>query len=100
MPSLTVDQLYSGQGNRSWRNVPLPKSMKGIFYVEVGLMESDSMEVDPNRRMRDALSAKGELVGYSEFDGGHSFLNWSGGMVNGLENLTRPSKSKDDSSSD
>jgi enterochelin esterase-like enzyme len=70
------------------------------FYVEVGLMESDSMEVGPNRRMRDALSAKGELVGYSEFDGGHSFLNWSGGMVNGLEYLTRPSKSKVDSSSD
>ena len=70
------------------------------FYVEVGLMESDSMEVGPNRRMRDALSAKGELVGYSEYDGGHSFLNWSGGMVNGLEYLTRPSKSKDDPSSD
>ena len=48
------------------------------FYVEVGLMESDSMEVGPNRRMRDALSAKSELVGYSEYDGGHSFLNWSG----------------------
>jgi enterochelin esterase-like enzyme len=69
------------------------------FYVEVGLMESDSMEVGPNRRMRDALSAKGELVGYSEYDGSHSFLNWSGGMVNGLEYLTRPSNSKDDPSS-
>jgi enterochelin esterase-like enzyme len=70
------------------------------FYVEVGLMESDSMEVGPNRRMRDALSAKGELVGYSEFDGGHSFLNWSSGMVNGLEYLIRPNKSKDDPSSE
>jgi len=40
------------------------------------------------------------LVGYSEYDGGHSFLNWSGGMVNGLEYLTRPSNSKDDPSSD
>ena len=28
------------------------------FYVEVGLMESDSMEVGPNRRMRDALSRR------------------------------------------
>ena len=62
-------------------------------------MESDSMEVGPNRRMRDALSAKGELVGYSEYDGGHSFRNWSGGMVNGLEYLIRPSNSKDDPSS-
>ena len=63
-------------------------------------MESDSMEVGPNRRMRDALSAKSELVGCSEYDGGHSFLNWSGGMVNGLEYLTRPSNSKDDPPSD
>ena len=43
------------------------------FYVEGGLMEGDYM-VDPNRRMRDAIIAKGELVGYSEYDGGHSFL--------------------------
>ena len=70
------------------------------FYVEVGLMESDSMEVGPNRRMRDALSAKGELVGYSEYDGGHSFLNWSAGIVNALEYLTHQSKSKDDPSRD
>src|SRR6202042_1324226 len=28
---------------------------------EDAAMESDSMKVDPNRRMRDALSAKGEL---------------------------------------
>ena len=32
------------------------------FYIEVGLMESNSMEVGPQSpRMRDALSAKGEL---------------------------------------
>jgi len=58
-------------------------------------MESESMEVGPNRRMRDALSGKGELVGYSEYDGGHSFLNWSGGMVNGLEYLILPNTSKE-----
>lgn len=58
------------------------------------------MEVGPNRRMRDALRAKDELIDYSEYDGGHSFLNWSGGMVSGFEYLTRPSKSKEDLSRD
>ena len=57
------------------------------FYLEVGLMESQSMQIDTNRRMRDALIEKGYPVGYFEYDGGHSFLTWSGGMVNGLETL-------------
>ena len=55
------------------------------FYLEVGLMESQSMQINTNRRMRDALIEKGYPVGYFEYDGGHSFLTWSGGMVNGLE---------------
>jgi enterochelin esterase-like enzyme len=50
--------------------------------------------------MRDALTAKGYPVVYSEYDGGHSFLNWSGGVVNGLEYLIRPSNSKDTGSHD
>jgi enterochelin esterase-like enzyme len=57
------------------------------FYLEVGLMESPSMQIDTNHRMRDALIEKGYPVGYFEYDGGHSFLTWSGGMVNGLETL-------------
>jgi enterochelin esterase-like enzyme len=54
------------------------------FYLEVGLMESYSTQVAANRHMRDALMAKGYGLRYAEFDGGHSFLTWSGGMANGL----------------
>ena len=54
------------------------------FYLEVGLMESYSMQIAPNRHMRDALIAKGCGLRYAEFDGGHSFLTWSGGMATGL----------------
>jgi enterochelin esterase-like enzyme len=54
------------------------------FYLEVGLMESYAVQIDANRRMRDALRGKGYVTGYSEYDGGHAFLNWSGGMANGL----------------
>jgi len=49
------------------------------------------MQIDTNRRMRDALIAKGCPVGYSAYDGGHSFLTWSGGMANGLETMIGPS---------
>jgi enterochelin esterase-like enzyme len=61
------------------------------IYLEVGLMESYSIQIEANRHMRDALTAKGYPVGYSEYDGGHSFLNWSGGVANGLEYMIRPS---------
>jgi enterochelin esterase-like enzyme len=57
------------------------------FYLEVGLMESYAMQVDENRRMRTVLIAKGYPLHYSEYDGGHAFLNWSGGMENGLQFL-------------
>jgi enterochelin esterase family protein len=53
------------------------------FYLEVGLMES-STQIDANRHMRDVLREKGYPVGYSEYDGGHAFLNWSGGMADAL----------------
>jgi enterochelin esterase-like enzyme len=65
------------------------------FYLEVGLMESYSGQIEANRRMRDALIAKSYMTGYSEYDGGHSFLNWSGGVVHGLEYLMRSSNLKD-----
>ena len=56
-------------------------------YLEVGLMESYAMQIDDNRRMRAVLAAKGYPLHYSEYDGGHAFLNWSGGMADGLQFL-------------
>jgi enterochelin esterase-like enzyme len=53
------------------------------FYLEVGLMEGSS-QIAVNRRMRDVLRAKGYPVGYAEYNGGHAFLNWSGGIANAL----------------
>ncbi len=47
-------------------------------------MESYPMQIATNRRMRDVLTDRGYPTGYREYDGGHSFLNWSGGTANGL----------------
>lgn len=54
-------------------------------YQEVGLMEVGFDQIESNRHMRQTLIAKGYSAGYEEFDGGHSFLTWSQGMVRGLE---------------
>jgi enterochelin esterase family protein len=54
------------------------------FYLEVGLMESYPMQIESNERMRDVLGAKDYVLGYFEYDGGHAFLNWSGGMARAL----------------
>lgn len=35
------------------------------------------------------LSAAMPPPGYFEFNGGHSFLNWTGGMERGLKYLTK-----------
>ena len=59
-------------------------------YLEVGLREGYPMQIDANRHMRDVLRGKGYPVGYAEYDGGHAFLNWSGGMANGLIFLWAP----------
>lgn len=55
------------------------------FYLEVGEMESYPMQIQPNRDMRNTLRSEGYAVGYFEFDGGHSYLTWSNGMVRGLQ---------------
>lgn len=56
------------------------------FYLEVGLREPGvpSMPVI-NRYFRDVLKAKGyEIVAYSEFNGGHDYVNWRGSLADGL----------------
>ena len=42
-------------------------------------------QIEANRRMAETLTSKGYALRYYEYDGGHSFLNWSEGMVKGLE---------------
>jgi enterochelin esterase-like enzyme len=58
------------------------------FYQEVGLMEG-SFQIAANEHMRDVLRTKGYPIEYFEYDGGHSFLNWTGGMEKGLIFLTK-----------
>lgn len=65
------------------------------FYLDVGTLESNSYRdlrgkpstLAGNRRMRDALQAKGYKVRYAEFSGGHDYVCWQGTLANGLKAL-------------
>lgn len=60
------------------------------FYLDVGLMETGPIPdngpnmVVVNRHMRDVLQAKGYVVHYREFNGGHEYLNWRGTLADAL----------------
>jgi enterochelin esterase family protein len=54
------------------------------FFMEVGRMEGADVQLNTNRRMRDALIAKGYPVQYQEFNGNHNYINWRGGFGEAL----------------
>lgn len=56
------------------------------FYLEAGRFES-WWAVDvlgSNRHFRDVLEAKGNSVSYREYNGGHDYFWWRGGLADGL----------------
>ncbi|MGW4896250.1 enterochelin esterase [Kitasatospora sp. NPDC004240] len=58
------------------------------FFQEVGLQEW--MLLPQNRRLRDVLTARGYDLTYREFNGGHDYACWRGGLADGLAHLLRP----------
>ncbi|MFJ2026766.1 enterochelin esterase [Streptomyces sp. NPDC087897] len=53
--------------------------------LEVGLQEW--MLLGENRRLRNVLRARGYDVRYGEFNGGHDYACWRGGLADGLADL-------------
>ncbi|MET7554389.1 enterochelin esterase [Streptomyces albidoflavus] len=53
--------------------------------LEVGLQEW--MLLAENRRLRNVLRARGYDVSYTEFNGGHDYACWRGGIADGLVHL-------------
>jgi enterochelin esterase-like enzyme len=56
-------------------------------WMEIGLMEPDDRMIEPNRRMKVVLEAKGYDVTYQEFAGGHDHAAWRGTFATALETM-------------
>ncbi|WP_018353104.1 alpha/beta hydrolase-fold protein [Longispora albida] len=59
------------------------------WYLEAGSLETTKSVLaesilDANRRMRDALLARGYELHYSEYSGGHDYVSWRGSLADGL----------------
>lgn len=59
------------------------------LYLEAGLIETGRHSIlGKNRHLRDVLRLKGYELTYHEFNGGHDYLCWRGGLADGLIALT------------
>lgn len=65
------------------------------LYLDVGLLETEATYdngpsmVVVNRHFRNVLEAKGYLVHYREYAGGHDYMYWRGSLADGLLALMR-----------
>ncbi|MBD0695630.1 esterase [Streptomyces sp. CBMA123] len=67
------------------RRFAVEQRREARFYVEVGLQEW--MLLTQNRHLRDVLTARGYDLHYREFNGGHDYACWRGGLADGLAHL-------------
>ncbi|NHC45398.1 enterochelin esterase [Motilibacter aurantiacus] len=89
--------VLAQSGSWWWPNDPLPgpeavtrhvlraEPVPVRFFLENGTDEWVSLE--PARRLRDALAARGYALDYREFAGGHDQACWRGGIAEGLTTL-------------
>lgn len=84
-------------GERSWviRQFLERPRMPIRFYVDVGKFEFDATgegygTLEPARRLRDVLRAKGYEVTYQEFLSGHDDITWRGSFAEALIALFGP----------
>ena len=62
------------------------------YWMEVGLLEPDDLMIEPNRRMKAVLEAKGYALTYSEPCGGHDTALWRGTLAKALETMLPPGR--------
>lgn len=59
-------------------------------WQEIGLMEAPATMLEPNRRMREVLEAKGNDLTYREFAGGHDYGVWRYSIAEALTTMLPP----------
>jgi enterochelin esterase family protein len=86
--------LPKGEPESSWlaRQFFEREKLPLKFYLSVGTLEANNFRelrgrpstLAENRRMYEALRAKHYKVHYTEFSGGHDYINWQGMLAEGL----------------
>ena len=86
--------LPAGETESSWlaRQFYEQEKLPLKFYLSIGMLEANNYRemrgrpstLAENRRMYEALRAKGYKVHYTEFSGGHDYINWQGMLAEGL----------------
>ncbi|HXQ11273.1 MAG TPA: alpha/beta hydrolase-fold protein [Caulobacteraceae bacterium] len=61
-------------------------------WQEIGLMESPDRMIEPNRRMKAVLEAKGYDLTYREPAGGHDYAIWRGTIAEALAMMAAPAR--------
>jgi enterochelin esterase family protein len=64
------------------------------FFLEVGAWEGELLQ--SVRLMRDRLVDQRYDVGYREYEGGHDYACWRGGLADGLVAALNPSRRVDE----
>ena len=85
-PEASADVTYATQ--REWMIGQYARSPRQPlrFYLEAGRFESwwGTDVLGSNRHMRHVLEAKGYPLVYREYNGGHDYFCWRGGLADGL----------------
>ncbi len=93
--SQSASAWWSPPGDPEWewlsRTLASRRRLPIRFSMEVGSFETDHGQggspgqVEPNRRLRDVLRARGYALRYVEFPGTHEYISWRGTLGPALE---------------
>jgi enterochelin esterase-like enzyme len=79
---------YDALSEPSWlaHRLAVEPSRPVVFYLDAGAFEGGEAGgiLDTTRHIRDVLKARGYVVHYGEFIGGHDYVNWRGTLADGL----------------
>lgn len=77
-----VSQSASVWQDQVFADIAAQRRIDARMYIEVGSQEW--ILQPPHRKLIDALSAAGAELEYREFNGGHDYACWRGGVADGL----------------
>lgn len=75
---------------RQYASAPRSEASAAVrFFISAGLLERSAPADGPgiletNRHLRDVLRARGQVLHYREFAGGHDYIHWRNELADGL----------------